>query len=80
MKVELIFMAMKQKIFVSLFLQNLEKKMGTKHLYRQRIVHPVTQNRATLTDRKEKSLRSKSRDISCSPDPAFQQPILKQRI
>ena len=59
MKVELIFMAMKQKIFVSLFLQNLEKKMGPKHLYRQCIVHPVTQNRATLTDRKEKSLRSK---------------------
>ena len=36
------------------------KKRGCpKHLYRQCIAHPVTQNRATLTDRKEKSLRSK---------------------
>ena len=60
MKAELIFMGMKQKkCFLMVPSEPRKKEGGPKHLYRQCIVHPVTQNRATLTDRKEKSLRSK---------------------
>ena len=55
------------------------KKEGCpKHLYWQCIVHPVTQNRATLTDRK-KIITLKKVEIYRAHK-TFQQPILKQSM